>query len=54
MKKLITTKVETKIHKKVVSYLLHASVKLGRRMSLIEAYGIVLEAGLKALKKGGK
>ena len=54
MKKLITTKVETGIHKKVVGYSLQAGLKRSKRMSLYEAYGIVIEAGLKVLKKTSK
>lgn len=54
MKTLITTKVEKMVHKKIMVYSLQAGQKRGERMSLIEAYCIVLNAGLKALKAKNK
>jgi hypothetical protein len=50
MKTLITTKVELKTHEKVYEYALYASIGKRKRVTLPEAYKIIVAAGLKALK----
>ncbi len=50
-KETITTKVRLDTHDLVQNYALHMGSKRGKRMSLPEAYELIVKAGLKALKK---
>ena len=52
--KNITIKVRLNTHDKMLDYALIAGAKRGKRMPLAEAYDLVVEAGLKALKFGQK
>jgi len=54
MKKITTTKVEVGTHKKVVTYSLSEGSSRGRRMSLSEAYRVLIEAGLECVKRKNK
>ena len=52
--KNVTIKVNLKTHDKMLDYALITGAKRGKRMPLTEAYDVVVEAGLKALKFGQK
>ncbi len=51
-KEIITTKVRLRsTHDPVQNYALRIGAKRGKRMSLPEAYELIVKAGLKVLKK---
>ena len=54
MKKITTTKVEVGTHKKVVTFSLSEGAVRGKRMSLSEAYRVLVDAGIGCVKRKNK